>query len=189
MIGLPRNRLHPQKALLRRLKFALYRGFKVSRRQVCFGTIRGLTSPEAGDILYRFVFVVGNDFLARLIALHMKPAMHNTNQRNELAAVVLDEKDVFVAHFEFWRIAHSHCFAVNGATEHSDGITLTGSAFEGIFHFESYVADDVPLRAFTHPLRLNIRNTALENNLGLSDKLIKGWRDYGCGLRSPHADS
>src|SRR2546425_12535873 len=104
-----------------------------------------------------------------MIASHVKSAMHHADEWNDLTAVVLHEKDFFIANLEFRRIAHFHGLVLDCATEHANRIRLSRAAFESVFHFKGYVADDVALSAFANPLGGDVYYIALKDNFGLSD--------------------
>ena len=77
--------------------------------------------------------------------------MHDPDQRDELTAIVLDEKNILIADLEFRRVAYAHCFAVHRAAEHPNGVTLAGISLESIRNLERDIAHDVTLSPLTDP--------------------------------------
>ena len=57
------------------------------------------------DVFDRLVFAISDNLVAAFIRSHVESAMHDADERDELTAVVLDEKDIFVAGVEFRRVA------------------------------------------------------------------------------------
>src|SRR5256885_2719042 len=114
----------------------------------------------------------------------MKPPMHDPDQRHELIAVVLHEKNVAIADFELWRITHLNRFAVHSSSQHLDCVTLSRGAFDRIFDPESHIGDDAPFRARTDPERTRGRDSALENQLRIGHELVKRGRNNGSGANA-----
>ena len=68
------------------------------------------------DVFDRLVFATSDNLVAVFIRSHVESTMHDADERDELAAVVLDENDIFVAYLEFRRIAHAHRLAFAAPT-------------------------------------------------------------------------
>jgi len=63
------------------------------------------------NVFDRLVYVIGDDLLAAFVRSHVESAIHDADQRSELAAVVLHEKNIFVADLEFQVIDYTHRLA------------------------------------------------------------------------------
>src|SRR5436190_592831 len=111
----------------------------------------------------------------------MKPSMHNPDQRHELVAVVLHEKNVAIANVELWRITYLNRFTVRSSSEHSDCVTLSRSALDRVFNPECHIGDDAAFRACTDPERTRGRDSALENQLRITHELVKRGRNNSGG--------
>ena len=111
----------------------------------------------------------------------MKPAVTDSNQRNELFVVVFDEKNFTVTHFEFWRVGDFHCLIAHRAAEHADRVRAAGVAFDVILDLKCDVSVDVALCAFTFPDRARVRDRSLENEFGLPNQLLECRRDDARG--------
>jgi hypothetical protein len=92
----------PNWRLLLPLDLALYRSFEIGRTQIGFPGRKGLALfCRHAERFYRLVYVIGDDLLAAFVRSHVESAFHDADQRSELAAVVLHEKNIFVADLEF----------------------------------------------------------------------------------------
>ena len=114
-----------------------------------------------------------------LIFLHPESAVLNSNKRNELSAIVLDEKNIVITHLELWRIGYLHRPAVHRASQHTDRVVLSRITLQRVHHLESDESNNAMLGPFSNPLRLQPGDFAFENNLRPTDEFIKIRRDNG----------
>src|SRR2546423_9910151 len=75
------------------------------------GSDRALKCSQTAN---RLAFIGQDRFPAGLITLNMEAAMHNTDQRNKLGAIVLHENNVLVSGNEYRRVACPHRLVIDG---------------------------------------------------------------------------
>ena len=112
-----------------------------------------------------------------MILLHPKTSVLNADERNELAAVVFDEKNVVVTHLELGRIGYFHRPAINRAAEHANRVAGARIALERVVDLESHEGDNAMLGAFPDPLRLEASDFTFENDLCSTNELVEIRRD------------
>ncbi len=104
--------------------------------------------------------------------------MHDPDERDELLAVVFDEKKITIALLEFRRVAHLHRLSVDRSAKHANRVGGTGTSLDRVIHAKRYVGNNVPLRALSDPLRTSIGNRTLENYLCATNELIERRRNH-----------
>src|ERR1700720_3685965 len=184
--GPRKARIH-NRLLLLPLELVLYRSFEIGCTQIgFFRRGGGHYFAEMRDVFDRLLFAIRDNLQAAFIRSHVESAMHNADEWDELTAVVLDEKDIFVADPEFRRVAHGHRLASNGATEHANGVRLARITLERLFNLKSDIAHDIALRAFSNTFRFHIGDMALKDNVGFPHKFVEARRNDGGGGRAAH---
>ena len=180
MIGLI-GRLPGQLLLNRRLEFG---GRNRFRR-----TDRFLFATQLGQIANGFIFTGEDNITAGfLIAVDPETAVIDTNKRDELFVVVLDEENVAFPDFEFRRVSHFHCFVAHGPAEQSNCVGSANLPFYVVFDLKGHVAIDVALSAFTFPDRTHVSDRALKDQFSLANQLLKCWRDYGRSINASESE-
>ena len=97
----------------------------------------------------------------------MKAAVVDPDKRHKLIVVVLDEKNVAIAHFKFRSVGHFHCLVANGAAEDSDCVRGTCITFHILPDLKRDIRVDVSLGALAFPYRTHVGHRSLENKFGL----------------------
>ena len=134
---------------------------------------RFLIGAELAYVGQRLPFARQQCITASLILLHPEPPMLNPNKGNELAAIVLDEKNIVITHLKLRRVGYFHRPAVHRTSQHSDRVVRARATFQRIDYFERDKRDNAMLSAFTDPLRLQSSDFAFENDLSATNQLIK----------------
>src|SRR5262249_27543058 len=138
----------------------------------------GFEFGKAGQSL---AFIGRDRFIADLVTFHMKPPVHDADQRDKLAAIVLDKQNVAVADAKSWSVSDLDGFAIDCAAKYSDCVGLSGITLHSIFYAEGDEGDNHTLRTLAGPLRCYGRNFALKNHFRFIDELIEGrWNDRSC---------
>ena len=107
--------------------------------------------------------------------------MHDSDQWNELRAIVLDKENIAIANLEFGGIAHFHGLGANRATHHVQSNFGAGITFDGVLYLKCDVALDMALSSFSSPLRAYICNRSLEDHLCVGHEIIERWRNHSSG--------
>lgn len=149
-------------------------GLEIIERERRFARSRGRpVAAELIDVGERLTVARDESVAPGLIFLHPETSMLNADKRNELAAVVFDEKDVVITHLELGRIRDFHRPAINRAAEHANRVAGARIALERVVDLESHEGDDAMLGAFSDPLRLEASHFTFENNLCSTNELIE----------------
>src|ERR1700731_4435196 len=153
------------------LQLRLNGGFKRRRGH----NRRSLTSrggmAESRHVPKWLIFIGRNHFPSRIIFPDVKSSVHDPDERNDLAAIVFDKKEIFIANCEGRTVADRHCFAIDRPTKCSHRIGFPRRTFERVFHLESDVTDDVTLAALADPFRSDFRYRPPKYHLSLIDQL------------------
>jgi hypothetical protein len=156
-------------------------GFEIIEGESSFGLGDSVfLAAELADISQRPPFTSEQGVAAGLIFLHPETSVLDADERDELAAVVFDEKKIVVTRLEFGRIGHFHRLAINRAAEHANGVGGTRFAFERVVDLKGDESDDAVLSAFADPLRLQAGYFSFKDDLRSTDQLVEfRWNDSG----------
>jgi len=93
---------------------------------------------------------------------------------------VFDKENVFIANLELRRVADGHGYFAT-VPPSMRWCRCAGAAFERVVNLEGHIAYDLALAAFADPLRSDIGDVALKDELGVVDQLIEGGGNNGGG--------
>lgn len=146
---------------------------------------------EFCQIAKRFAFAVDYDIATGFfVALNVETTVTDSDERNELIKVVLDEKNFVIADSELWSVGHQHGFIADRAAKHLNRIRRAGITFNVVRNLKGYVGLNVALAALAFPNRTHISDGSLENEFRLFNELIKSRRNDGrrCHAHKRDAD-
>ena len=112
--------------------------------------------------------------------------MHDSNEWNELRAVIFDKENIAITNFEFGSIGHLHCLGANRPTQEVQSDFGTGIALDSVVYLKCDVASDMALSSFSGPFRAHICNRSLEDHLCAAHEIIERWRNHSSGESHGH---
>ena len=107
---------------------------------------------ELCHVLNRLTFVIHDNIATGgFIALDVKTAVSDSDQRHKLVVIVFDEKNLPIANFESRRAINDQCVFTDFAAEHSDGVGSSRISFDVLCDLKCNVSLNVTLGALAFP--------------------------------------